>query len=194
MVEDLQLSLFEPPAALPEGFRYRPELISREVEAELVERFRGLEFREYEFHGYLGKRRVVWFGVRYDDASRSLERAAEIPDFLLPLRDAAAGFAGLDPAALAHALVTEYSPGAAIGWHRDRPAFRDIVGISFLSPCRFRLRRKRGSGWERAALEVAPRSAYLMRGAARQEWQHSIPAAERLRYSVTFRSLKSAPG
>jgi alkylated DNA repair dioxygenase AlkB len=185
-----QLDLFEPPAALPQGFRYRAGLISAADEARLTQHFAGLDFREYEFHGYLGKRRVAWFGTRYDDASRTLCEAAPIPSFLLPLRAAAAGFAGLGPTELAHALVAEYAPGAAIGWHRDRPVFGDIVGVSFASPCRFRFRRKRGEGWERAALTLEPRSVYLMRGPSRDQWQHSIPPAEQVRYSVTFRSLR----
>src|SRR5205085_2830714 len=110
--------------------------------------------------------------------------------FLLPLRGRAAAFAGLDPDELADALVTEYSPGAAIGWHRDRPIFGDVIGISLGAPCRFRLRRKLGDRWERASLVLRPRSAYLLRGPVRHEWQHSIPPVEALRYSVTFRSTQ----
>ena len=190
--EAVQFDLFAPaPArALPQGFRYRPELIPPEDEGRLVAEFARLDLREYDFHGYLGKRRVLSFGTRYDDATRTLGKATPIPDFLLSLRDKAAGFAGLDPAALAQALVTEYAPGAAIGWHRDRPVFADIIGVSFASPCRFRFRRKRGDGWERTAQTLEPRSVYLMRGPARDQWQHSIPPAEELRYSVTFRSLR----
>lgn len=189
--EARQFDLFAPPAALPQGFRYRPELISAEDEERLIDRFCRLDFREYEFHGYFGKRRVAWFGTRYDDVSRTLSEAEPIPDFLLSLREAAAGFAGLAPAALEHALVTEYTPGAAIGWHRDRPVFGDIVGVSFAASCRFRFRRRQGEGWERMALSLDPRSVYLLRGAARDQWQHSIPPAERLRYSVTFRSMRT---
>jgi len=190
-VSATQLSLLEPVSALPEGFVYRPELVAPEQEVELIEHFRELDFREFEFQGYLGKRRVVSFGLHYDFAERRVREAAEIPAFLLPLRDRAAGFAGLAAAALEHALVTEYTAGAAIGWHRDRPVFGDVVGISFGSSCRFRLRRRQGQGWERASLTLEPRSAYLLRGPARHQWEHSIPPAEALRYSVTFRSVKS---
>jgi alkylated DNA repair dioxygenase AlkB len=108
---------------------------------------------------------------------------------LHPLRDLAGKFAQINPSALQHALVTEYKPGAAIGWHRDRPVFKDVVGISLLSPCRFRLRRRSGATWQRYAITLAPRSAYLLRGTVREHWQHSIPQAQTLRYSVTFRSL-----
>ncbi len=113
-----------------------------------------------------------------------------MPAFLEGLRERAAGFAGLAPDRLAHALVTEYRPGTAIGWHRDRPHYDDVIGVSLLSPCIFRMRRKRGSGWDRAAVRLAPRSVYLMRGPSREEWEHSIRAVASLRYSVTFRSLR----
>ena len=188
-----QLSLLEPLPSLPEGFAYRAALVSPEEEAELLEHFRELDFREYEFHGYLGKRRVVSFGLHYDVNESKVRSTADIPGFLLPLRQKAADFAGLAPSELQQALVTEYTLGAAIGWHRDRPAYRDIIGVSFCSSCRFRLRRKRGNDWQRAFLLVEPRSVYLLRGPARTEWQHSIPPAERLRYSVTFRSMRDRP-
>jgi len=186
-----QLSLLEPLPSLPEGFVYRAELVSPEEEAQLLEHFRELDFREYEFHGYFGKRRVVSFGLHYDTNENMVRNTEDIPGFLLALRQKAADFARLAPSELQQALVTEYTPGAAIGWHRDRPAYRDVIGVSFSSSCRFRFRRKRGSDWERASLIVEPRSVYLLRGPARTEWQHSIPPAERLRYSVTFRSMRS---
>jgi alkylated DNA repair dioxygenase AlkB len=187
-----QLSLLEPASTLPEGFVYRPELVAPEQEVELIEHFRELDFREFEFQDYLGKRRVVSFGLHYDFAKRRVREAAELPAFLLPLRDRAAAFAGLAAAAFEHALVTEYTPGAAIGWHRDRPVFEDIVGISLGAPCRFRFRRKQGASWQRAAIELMPRSAYLLRGPVRRDWEHSIPPLDQLRYSVTFRSKVQA--
>ncbi len=167
--------------------------MSTDEETELLRHFRELDFREYEFHGYLGKRRVVSFGLHYDPNESTVRSTEGIPGFLLNLRQKAADFAGLAPSELQMALVTEYTPGAGIGWHRDRPAYRDIVGVSFNSSCRFRLRRKRGSAWERTSLIVEPRSIYLLRGPARTVWQHSIPPAERLRYSVTFRSMRDGP-
>jgi alkylated DNA repair dioxygenase AlkB len=188
-----QLSLLEPLPSLPEGLEYRAELVSAAEEAELVEYFRGLDFREYEFHGYLGKRRVVSFGLHYDSNESAVRNTEDIPGFLLTLRQKTADFARLAPSELQQALVTEYTPGAAIGWHRDRPAYRDVIGVSFSSSCRFRLRRKKGNTWERASLVVEPRSVYLLCGPARTEWQHSIPPAERLRYSVTFRSMRDRP-
>jgi len=190
-----QLSLLDEPArSLPEGFEYRPALVTPEEEVELIERFQALDFKPFEFHGYFGNRRVVSFGWHYDFAASQVRRAEEIQAFLLPLRDRAAGFAGIGPAALEHALVTEYGPGAGIGWHRDRPVFDDVIGISLGVPCRFRLRRKHGTTWQRAAIELLPRSAYLLRGQVRREWEHSIPPVDELRYSVTFRSVKAATG
>jgi hypothetical protein len=186
----VQLSFWE---SLPEGFEYRTDLVSPDEEAELVEHFSKLELHEYEFHGFLGKRRIISFGQHYDLPDDTLSSAGEMPDFLLPLRQRAAEFAQIAASDLRHALVTEYAPGAAIGWHRDRPGYKDIIGISFASPCRFRLRRKRGSRWERADKVLEPRSVYLLRGPVRLQWQHSIPPVEQLRYSVTFRSL-NAPG
>ena len=187
-----QADLFAAEPALPAGFAYRDGVISPGEEQALVERFAALPFQPFEFHGYLGKRRVVSFGWRYDYGGGKLRQSDDLPPFLLPLRDAAARFAGIPADSLQQILVAEYAPGAGIGWHRDRPMFEDVVAVSFLSPCRLRFRRKHGDGWERAAREVRARSAYLLRGAARREWQHSVPPVDRLRYAVTFRNF--APG
>jgi alkylated DNA repair dioxygenase AlkB len=139
-----------------------------------------------------GKRRVVSFGWRYDFNEAKLQQAQPIPDFLLPLRQNAGHFAGVDPGTLEHVLVTEYGPGAAIGWHRDRPIFADVIGVSLLSACTFRFRKQTGTGWQRSSVRLAPRSAYLLRGPARTDWEHSIPGVESLRYSITFRDFRAA--
>ena len=185
-----QTSLFEQGPSLPAGFDYRADFLSEAEERELIDGIAGLSLSEFAFRGYLGKRRVASFGWHYDFNERSLRPAAEMPAFLLPLRDRAAKFAELAQEALPHVLVTEYGPGAGIGWHKDRPEFETVIGISLGAPCVFRLRRRRANGWERASLQALPRSAYLLRGAARREWEHSIPPVESLRYSVTFRSLR----
>jgi alkylated DNA repair dioxygenase AlkB len=187
-----QANLFPGKQAMPEGFVYREEVISAEEERNFAEQFALLPFAPFEFHGFQGRRRVVSFGWRYDYAGRQIRPAAELPELLVPLRERATQVAGLAPESLQQVLVTEYAPGAPIGWHRDKPIFQDVVAISFLSPCLLRFRRRLRDGWERRSLEVMPRSAYVLRGAARAEWAHSIPPVSALRYSVTFRNLRDS--
>lgn len=103
--------------------------------------------------------------------------------------DRCAAFAGIEPAQLQQVLVTEYAPGSPIGWQRDKKVFDRVVGISLLSSCTFRLRRRAGDKWQRAAVIAEPGSAYVLSGPARSEWEHSIPPVEELRYSVTFREI-----
>ncbi len=189
-MDPMQLTLFEARTGLPDGFRYQPDFMSPEEERELVKRLSDLPFKEFEFQNYVGKRRVVSFGWQYVFNGSGLRKADDMPEFLLRLRARAAAFAGLEADALQHVLLTEYRPGAAIGWHKDRSVFGETIGISLLSPCRFRFRRKQGNGWERRSLTAEPRSAYLLAGASRTDWEHSIPAVEALRYSITFRNLK----
>jgi alkylated DNA repair dioxygenase AlkB len=188
----VQQVLFHEVPRLPEGFRYEEELLSPEEERALMSTFERLTFREFEFRGFLGKRRTVSFGWRYDFNVRELQPTETISTFLLGLRQKTAEFVGLSECGLQHALVTEYSAGAAIGWHKDRPEFADVIGISLGAPCMFRFRRRQGTRWERASIELQPRSAYLLRGPARWDWQHSIPPVDRLRYSITFRSLRES--
>jgi alkylated DNA repair dioxygenase AlkB len=187
----MSVSTIHPTRALPEGFRYEPEVITGEQQDELLEYIRDLPFKEFEFHGFVGKRRTVSYGWHYDFAQSALHEAADIPAFLLPLREIAARFAELNPDMLRQVLVTEYAAGATIGWHRDKKVFGDVIGISLLNSCRFRFRRKAGSSWERVSVVAEPRSAYLLRGPSRMEWEHSIPAVDALRYSVTFRNLRT---
>jgi alkylated DNA repair dioxygenase AlkB len=188
----IQPTLFDAPPTLPEGLVYRPDLITPAEEQALVAAFAGLPFKPFEFQGYLGKRRTVSFGLRYDHNDRSLSRAVEAPAFIEPLREKAAAFAGLKAEELQHVLVVEYEPGAPIGWHRDRPEFAEVVGVSFLAEAPFRFRRRQDKGWDRALLTLEPRSVYLIDGPARTEWEHSIPPLDALRYSVTFRRLRAA--
>jgi alkylated DNA repair dioxygenase AlkB len=186
-----QLGLFsDAPPGLPAGLVYRPEFLSPEEEAGIVGRLEELPFTPFQFHGFEGARRVVSFGWRYDFNEGGLKRAEPFPDWLRPLTRRAADFAGIAEDAFAHALITEYRPGAGIGWHRDRPQFEDVVGVSFLAPCRLRFRLRTPEGWRRAALTPQPRSAYLLRGPARRTWEHSIPPAESLRYSITLRTFR----
>ena len=187
-----QSDLLGQSSALPDGFRYQPELIHEAEAAVLLPSISALPFKEFQFHGFLGKRRVVSFGWRYDFNGTGLTKTDDIPTFLLDLRAKAAAFAGLRASDLQHLLVTQYGPGAAIGWHKDRSVFGDVLGISLLAPCSFRFRRRRVTGWDRVSLELEPRSIYLLRGPARSDWEHSIPAVDGLRYSLTFRSVLGA--
>jgi alkylated DNA repair dioxygenase AlkB len=183
---------FSPSSTLPPGFRYCPYVITPDDECRLLNRIADLPFKEFQFHGFEGKRRVVSFGWRYDFSEHKALPADPIPDFVLELHrkvQAASGFALPD---LAQVLVTEYAPGAPIGWHKDRPFFDDVMGLSLASACNFRLRKSLDEGkWRRVSLRLEPRSAYLLQGAARREWEHSIPPVESLRYSLTFRNLRS---
>jgi alkylated DNA repair dioxygenase AlkB len=191
---DAQPSLFDLPLAprtpLPAGFRYQDNLVTPQDEQDLVASFQDLPFKPYEHLGYFGNRRIAGFGWRQDEAGRMVETGEPIPDLLLPLLDKVAAFTGLAKDSFRHALVTEYSPGAGIGWHRDRPPAVAVAGVSLISPCTFRLRRRADDRWERASIIAQPRSAYLMSGPARSDWQHSIPEVEALRYSVTFRTVR----
>jgi alkylated DNA repair dioxygenase AlkB len=185
-----QIAFFSAAHEPPEGFKYQAGILSSEEEQLLLDHMRQLPFKEFQFQGFVGKRRVVSYGWQYDFNERALRQAEDIPPFLLPLREAAADFAGIAPEQLAQVLLTEYDAGASIGWHRDKKMFGDVIGISLLSACRFRFRRKAGSAWERVSLVAEPRSAYLLRGPSRTVWEHSIPAVDALRYSITFRTLR----
>ena len=176
----------------PPGLSFREDFITTDDERALVARIESLSFAPFQFHGWEGKRETVSFGWRYDFSAARIEPAPPIPDFLLPLRALSASFAGVAESALEQALVIRYGIGAGIGWHRDRPVFDQVVGVSLLSPCVLRFRRRRGRGFERFALGAAPRSAYLLSGEIRHDWEHSIAPLDVLRYSVTFRSRREA--
>ena len=185
-----QLTLFAGEQAWPVGFRYQADLVPPDQEDALLGQVRELPFKEFQFQGFVGKRRTVSYGWHYDFNDRLLRKAEDLPPFLLSLREAAAEFAELPASRLQQVLVTEYTAGSSIGWHRDKAVFGEVIGISLLSSCKFRFRRKAGSTWERVSLIAEPRSAYLLSGPARTEWEHSIPAVEALRYSITFRNLR----
>ena len=132
---------------------------------------------------------MVSFGYRYDYDSRAVVEAAPFPSFLVSLRRKIAETFDRPADTFRQVLINEYQPGAGIGWHRDKAQFDEVVGVSLLAPCNLRFRRKAGETWNRASLPVEPRSAYLLSGPARREWEHSIPALDRLRYSITLRTL-----
>ena len=173
-----------------EGFKLDEQFITADEEFALLKRLRALEFHEMKMRGVVARRRVLHYGVRYSFETFRASPGPPIPDFLLPLRERAAAFADLAPVRLEEALLTEYSPGATIGWHRDAAPFDIVIGISLASACRFRFRRGKVRAWETAEVVLPPRSAYVLDGAARREWEHSIPAVKELRYSVTFRTMR----
>ncbi len=175
---------------LPEGLRYQPDFLSQDEESNLVRIFRELSFQAFDFHGYTAKRRVLEFGLEYDFTTRRATPTQSFPEFLSSVRQRAATFAGVSAADLVEGMVTEYSPGAPIGWHRDAPQFGTIIGISLASVSRMRFKPYKAEG-KPVVLTLEPRSIYVMRGPARWKFQHSIPAVKELRYSITFRTLRS---
>jgi alkylated DNA repair dioxygenase AlkB len=183
-----QLSFLARPD-MPTGLVYAPDFLTEAEEAALAGRMDTLPFKPFEFHGFLGRRQTVSFGCSYRFDGSGLGEAEPIPDWLLPVRARAAAFAGLAPEALEHALLIKYGEGAGLGWHRDRPVFGDVIGISLLSPAPLRFRLRAGAKWQRFTLPATPRSIYLLRGPARAEWEHSLTPVETLRYSITFRTL-----
>ena len=199
---DRQPSLFSSDAH-PPGFHVRLQFIDEAEERALVDAIGRLEFSKVEMRGAVAKRRTVHYGWTYAYEARTSEPGTAIPAFLLPLRARAADWAEIDPEGFAEALVTEYPAGAGIGWHRDAPMFGDIIaGISLVSGCRMKFRPYvspkdlRGHPPRRTTHEAAlpPRSAYLITGVARREFEHSIPQTDGLRYSITFRTLRSPKG
>jgi alkylated DNA repair dioxygenase AlkB len=192
-IMSVQIDLFEKEErSLPPGMRYCEEVISEVQERALKRCIEQLSLKPFEFAGgFKGNRRIVSFGWRYDYNQQKLVEASPIPEELHDVRCAAASFANHRSEDLKQALVTEYAPGAGIGWHRDKKMFGDIIGISLLVPCNFRLRLKRDTHWDRISLQANPRSAYLLSGPSRTAWEHSIPPLNRLRYSITFRTFNN---
>ena len=176
-------------AGEPRGFRYQEQIISEEAEASLAAELRQLDLRPFEFRGYLGNRRVVNFGLKYDFSRRSVRRADDMPSFLDDLLKRAASFADCEKDAFRQVGVNEYRAGAGIGWHKDKPEFGIIVGVSLLAPATMRFRRPHNEEWIRISHTLKPRSIYILSGEARKDWEHSVPPPDALRYSITFRTL-----
>lgn len=172
------------------GLRYAEAVVSPAAHRDFVDRASTLDFAPFDFRGFKGNRRTVSFGSRYDFTHSRIGSAAPISDWLTPLRAAASAFADIPEVDLVQALITEYTPGAGIGWHRDRPEYGKVVGLSFISDCVLRFRRPDAGGWRRASKTLRPGSAYLLEGDARDAWQHSITPGNYPRYSVTFRTLR----
>jgi alkylated DNA repair dioxygenase AlkB len=191
------LSLFELPANLPEGFFYKRNFVSATEEQELIKEIQKLSLVSFKYYQFTGKRRTASFGWQYEFGRDEITRASDIPEFLLPLRERAGNLFEIDINSLAQASIVEYPVGAPIGWHRDIPQFGILIGVSLGAACRMRLRRyqrvppKASRRGETVSIELQPRSVYLMSGPARQLWQHSIPPLKERRYSIVMRSLRT---
>lgn len=171
------------------GLSTRSALVDVDEERALIELIDATGPTPFRFQGWTGRRLTTSFGRDYDfEAGRSME-APPIPEWLLPVRVRAADFAGLDPESLVQALLIRYDAGAGIGWHRDRPIYGHVVGISLGEPATMRFRRRRPGGFDRASVPLEPRASYHLTGPARHEWEHSIVEMERPRWSITFRTL-----
>jgi alkylated DNA repair dioxygenase AlkB len=187
-----QLALFDKVRPEPEGLRYAADFVSLAIEQELILGIQTLPLQAFQFGEFEGKRRVASFGFRYDYDLRQLKRAEPIPAWLAEIVANVETFGG--PATrIQQVLCTEYGVGVGIGWHRDKPHFDEIFGLSLGSACKFRFRKRSGKTWDRFKIDAEPRSIYMMTGASRQIWEHSIPAVEAPRYSITFRTMTNGP-
>jgi len=171
------------------GLRFREDLIGRDEEAALISEIERTDLSPFRFQGWTGKRMTRTYGWRYDFDDRSFQPVDGMPEWLDALRRKAAHFASFNAGQFVHALVTRYDPGAPIGWHRDRPHFGTVVGVSLGSEAVLRFRKRETSGFRRFSLTLPPRSAYILSGEARHDWEHSIAPAGQLRFSITFRTL-----
>ncbi len=177
----------------PKGLIYLPEVVTEEEEAELLSRFGQIDFYDFSLQGVAAKRKVRHFGYSYEFYWPAVDPADPFPEWLISLRDRVAPLAKLHPYQLAQALLAKYDPGAGIGWHRDAPAFGPtVVGISFGASDTMRFRREFEDHFEMYKQELARRSMYVLSGAARSIWQHSISPVEKQRYSITFRTVKES--
>jgi alkylated DNA repair dioxygenase AlkB len=183
----LEADLFAVPL-LP-GLSQTDDIVSAEEEQALIAAIDATALAPFRFHQWEGKRLTASYGWHYDFDGGGLTPSEPIPDWLLPLRERAARFAELAPEELVQSLLIRYDPSAGIGWHRDRPVFGHVLGISLGAPAVMRFRRRRTGGFDRASASLAPRSAYHLTGAARHGWEHSIAPMDATRWSITFRSL-----
>jgi alkylated DNA repair dioxygenase AlkB len=181
-------------SALVPGLAQAENIIDPRDEADLIARIDATGLSPFRFQGWLGKRLTRSFGWHYNFDTAKFAATEPIPDWLLPVRAEAAAFAGMAPEAFVQALVIRYDPGAGIGWHRDRPLFEHVVGVSLGNPATLRLRRRRERGFERVSAALAPRSIYHLSGEVRHDWEHSIAAIDVPRWSITFRSLSDKGG
>jgi DNA oxidative demethylase len=177
----------------PVGLVYQPDFLTEAEERQVLDVLEAMELHTITMHGQTARRTVRHFGLDYGYESWKLEPTEPLPRELGWLQRRAGALAGLDPEDFAQILISRYPPGATIGWHRDAPMFGPkVVGISLAAACRLRFQRGKGDARQVAEVTLEPRSAYVLAGAARFAWQHSIPPTKALRYSITFRTLKAS--
>ena len=172
------------------GLVFVPEAVTAAEETELAARIDAAPLALFEFGQWRGKRLTTHYGRAYDFARGRLDEAPPLPRWLVDLRGKLAPLAGLDPPALQAALLIRYDPGAGIGWHRDRPQYGEVLGLSLGADCTMRLRRRTDTGFERRRLVLPARSLYRLSGEVRWEWEHSIVPLDMTRWSITFRTLR----
>jgi len=182
-----QPDLFDAPRLA--GLSQADAIVTPAEEPGLIAAIDAVALSPFRFHGWEGKRLTASFGWRYDFDHATFGPAEPMPDWLMPVREKAAQFAGLYPETLVQALLIRYDPRAGIGWHRDRPVFDHVLGLSLGAAATMRFRRRRDGGFERRSAPLPPRSIYHLVGEARHEWEHSITAMPATRWSITFRSL-----
>jgi DNA oxidative demethylase len=185
----MQADLFDRPVLA--GLAQAEAIVTPREEQALVGSIDSVELAPFRFQGWVGKRVTASYGWRYDYDAARFAPTDPLPDWLLPLREKAATFAGLTPDDLVQALLIRYDPGAGIGWHRDRPVFEHVIGVSLGAPAAMRFRRRNPGGFDRASALLAPRSIYHLSGEVRHEWEHSIAEVNARRWSITFRSLSA---
>nr|WP_242128989.1 alpha-ketoglutarate-dependent dioxygenase AlkB [Sphingobium sp. Sx8-8] len=194
----MMLPLDLPPDAFPTagpvlpGLRQKEDFITPGEEQALIAEMDRAGLAPFLFQQWTGKRLTKSCGWSYDFQTGIFARAEPIPDWLTTLKARAERFAGLAPGDLEQLLLIRYDPGAGIGWHRDRPAFEHVVGISLGEPATMRFRRRSQAGFKRANAPLFPRSIYHLSGEARHDWEHSIVPMKGLRWSITFRSLRKS--
>ncbi len=188
-----QSDLFSSDRALPDGLLYRANFLTIERERGLLAQLSTLSFKQARYKEYTAKRRVVNYGAGYDFETNEVTQAPAIPDFLLTLRNDLAAWIDIEATDFIQALISQYQPGTPLDWHRDVPEYELVAGVSLATAARMRfrpypLRANRREGV--FALELEPRSAYVLARAARWQWQHSVPPTPGLRYSITFRTKR----
>ena len=192
-------TLFDASVQVPDGFIYRQNFVSEAGEQELIQEIQKIQLAPFKYYQFTGKRRTASFGWQYEFGASEITAAPEMPPFLLPLRTRAGKVFNLDPTSLIQTSIIEYSTGSPIGWHRDIPYFGIVVGVSLGAACRMRFRKysrvrsKKLNRDEVLSIELQPRSIYLMSGASREIWQHSIPPVKELRYAIIMRTLHAKP-